>query len=151
MGLLFPYVNNVAAYKCPLDTNAFGGVPTVRSISMNCYMNPIDVWEADVPGQITNFRKSTSITRPASTFLIMDENPATVNAGWFVVCSTPTAFWGDAPTFNHDGGAPISFCDGHVEIKKWTDKNILTSPVQIYAPADPTSSDLQWLQTRATY
>src|ERR1035437_4759354 len=50
-GLIFPYVPSVAVFKCPADrrTEYFGktipsgafDAPTVRSMSMNGYMNPI--------------------------------------------------------------------------------------------------------------
>src|SRR5437867_704162 len=52
ISLLFPYVNNLSVYKCPADRKTTrdpfgkrgGGTPTVRSMSMNCFMNPINPW-----------------------------------------------------------------------------------------------------------
>ncbi len=51
LGLIYPYVPNIAVFKCPADRRTVyfgktvppGGVdaPTVRSMSMNGYMNPI--------------------------------------------------------------------------------------------------------------
>src|SRR4051812_30755012 len=43
-GLLYPYVNSLAVYKCPADRKALNNTPTVRSMSMNCWMNPILSW-----------------------------------------------------------------------------------------------------------
>src|SRR5208337_4458386 len=43
VGLLFPFVNNVAIYKCPADNRELVVTPhvvTTRSMSMNCWMNP---------------------------------------------------------------------------------------------------------------
>src|SRR5579862_1418144 len=37
-GLLYPYVNSLTVYKCPSDLAQFNGTPTVRSMSMNCWM-----------------------------------------------------------------------------------------------------------------
>src|ERR1017187_420568 len=52
VGLIFPYAPNIALFKCPADVRTiwFGGTPvppggnnilTVRSMSMNAYLNPI--------------------------------------------------------------------------------------------------------------
>jgi hypothetical protein len=41
VGLMFPYAPNVAIYKCPADKLTIGGTPTIRSMSMNAYMNPL--------------------------------------------------------------------------------------------------------------
>jgi len=54
--LLFPYVKSLPVYKCPADrkttTRPYGGsgIPTVRSMSMNCWMNPINPWAPDSAG-----------------------------------------------------------------------------------------------------
>ena len=46
----------------------------------------------------------------------------------------------------------LSFADGHSEIKKWRDNNLLhlTSAAQLPLPKDPNSNDLFWLQDRTT-
>src|SRR6266436_2405217 len=41
VGLMFPYAPSIAIYKCPADRKQTNGVPTVRSMSMNAYMNPL--------------------------------------------------------------------------------------------------------------
>jgi len=46
-GLMFPYVKALGVYKCPADrrTDAWPantGTPTVRSMSMNAYLNPLN-------------------------------------------------------------------------------------------------------------
>src|SRR2546421_996095 len=46
VGLLFPYVNSLGVYKCPADHKTMGNVPTVRSMSMNCWMNPVQDWNS---------------------------------------------------------------------------------------------------------
>src|SRR5690606_19959212 len=53
--LLYKYVNALNVYRCPADRattrdpygRGGGGVPKVRSMSMNCWMNPINVRSAD--------------------------------------------------------------------------------------------------------
>src|ERR1051325_376733 len=54
LGLIFPYVKNLKVYKCPADrrtdawnpptSDSLTGTPTVRSVSMNAWLNPDNVW-----------------------------------------------------------------------------------------------------------
>ena len=47
-GTIYSQVGSVKVYKCPADRNTvtLGGkkLPTVRSMSMNCWFNPINTW-----------------------------------------------------------------------------------------------------------
>src|SRR5271165_6444488 len=51
LGLLYSYINKLAVYKCPADTKSvliFGSkMPTVRSVSLSCWMNPAQSATAD--------------------------------------------------------------------------------------------------------
>jgi prepilin-type N-terminal cleavage/methylation domain-containing protein/prepilin-type processing-associated H-X9-DG protein len=153
-GLLYPYVNSLAVYKCPADRKEFNGIATVRSMSMNCWMNPIRDWDATVGRSPTFrvFRKQSDIIRPApaNCWVTIDENPNSINDGWFVCDPQNTTAWPDVPATYHTGAGGISFADGHAEIKKWKDKNILAAKITLPAPKDPASSDLTWLQERTT-
>jgi len=154
-GLLFPYINSLAVYKCPADRKLMGGVPTVRSMSMNCWMNPIHDWNA-IKGYggastLRVFKKQADILlpAPAKCWVFIDENPVSINDGWFVCDPNTTASWPDVPASYHNGAGGLSFADGHSEIKKWRDKNVLSLAVPP-AAKDPSSSDLPWLQERTT-
>src|SRR3954462_5344487 len=48
-GLLYPYINNISVYKCPADKKLVTGAATLRSMSMNCWMNPIRGWNETRP------------------------------------------------------------------------------------------------------
>ena len=132
-----------------------GGAPTVRSMSMNCWMNPIRDWNSIKGYGGANaqrvFRKQSDITTPGPSecWVTIDENPDSINDGWFV-CDPNLSNWPDVPATYHNGAGGISFADGHAEIKKWKDKNILGLKVALPAPKDPASSDLIWLQERST-
>ena len=99
MGLLYPYVNSVAVYKCPADRKSEagpqggGGAPTVRSMSMNCWLNPISVWNNNT--QVRVYRRQTDITAPvpSMTWVFIDENPWTINDGHFVCDPTQYIGW----------------------------------------------------------
>jgi prepilin-type N-terminal cleavage/methylation domain-containing protein/prepilin-type processing-associated H-X9-DG protein len=158
MGLLFPYVNQLAVYKCPADKKAINGAPTARSMSMNAWMNPL-------PGQSWNsvrgyggelllrdFRKQTDITRPGPSlcWVLIDENPYSINDGWFVCDPNTPNVWWDVPASYHNGAGGISFADGHSEIKKWKDSKVLglnSVPSQLQGDG---CSDSLWLQDRST-
>ena len=154
-GLMYPYVNNVAVYKCPADRKTMGGALTVRSMSMNCWMNPINDWNS-VKGYtgataLRVFRKQSDITAPAPSqcWVLIDENPLSINDGWFVCDPNDKNTWPDVPASYHNGAGGLSFADGHSEIKKWRDQTVL----HLSAPGsarDPASNDLQWLQERTT-
>ncbi len=154
-GLLFPYANNLAIYRCPADRKMMGGTPTVRSMSMNCWMNPIQDWNSVKGYGATTaqrvFRKQSDIIRPSPSqcWVAIDENPDSINDGWFV-CDPNLPNWPDVPATYHNGAGGLSFADGHAEIKKWKDKNILAAKVTLPAPKDPAANDLNWLKEQTT-
>jgi prepilin-type processing-associated H-X9-DG protein len=154
-GLLFRYVNDVKVYKCPADTRTMNfpkntGALTVRSYSLNGWMNPFSAWTPDY----TVFYKRTDIRTPSEMFVFIEENPGTINDGAFECTPTPSIVtWTDLPGAYHNDGACLSFADGHVESRKWTDPTLLaTNSSIIGAPStDPAHIDLRWMQTHSTY
>ena len=94
-GLLWFYIKSHKSYKCPADPKTSGGQPTVRSISMNAWMNPTIVpYNQSPPTAGKNskvFRKESDITgglnamAPATIWLVLDENQTSINDAWFVV------------------------------------------------------------------
>lgn len=159
---LFKYVGALAVYRCPADRHSGApgrnfpwggpGKPSVRSMSMNCWMNPINAWAADNPRgntPVTNFRRLGSIRSPSDTWVTIDENPVSINDGWFV-CDPANAAWVDAPASYHNNAGGLSFSDGHAEIKKWRDPQILGVKGAPGAPKDK-GADLKWLKSRSTY
>jgi prepilin-type N-terminal cleavage/methylation domain-containing protein/prepilin-type processing-associated H-X9-DG protein len=154
-GLLFSYVNSLGVYKCPADQKMLGGVRTVRSMSMNCWMNPIRDWNSTKgyagAGALRVFRKQTDIIAPtpANCWVLIDENPVSINDGFFVCDPNTKDSWPDVPASYHNGAGGLSFADGHSEIKKWKDKNVLNLAAPP-AAKDPSSTDLPWLQERTT-
>lgn len=157
-GLLFPYIKNLGVYKCPADRKAMGGSPTVRSMSMNCWLNPITSWNSIKGYSGANaqrvFRKQSDINLPSPSmcWVTIDENSFSINDGWFV-CDLAANTWLDVPASYHNGAGGVSFADGHAEIKKWKDKNLLNTsavPPAGGVTRDPNSTDLQWLKDRST-
>jgi prepilin-type N-terminal cleavage/methylation domain-containing protein len=163
-GLLYPYVNNLKLYKCPADNvcvnPALQGLLKVRSYSMNCWMNPDpnDNWNATsgyngTSHQQVVYTKLTTIRNPAERWVFLDENPYSINDGFFVCDTADLHYWIDVPASYHVHGCGFAFADGHSEIKIWRDGNVInyhyiTNPNN--TPQDPTTGDLSWLQQRTT-
>ncbi|MDX1953819.1 MAG: type II secretion system protein [Verrucomicrobiota bacterium] len=131
-GLLYPFINSMQVYKCPADKKAdTRGNPTVRSMSMNAWMNPINEW-TETPG--VAFKKQSDFTRPnpSDCWVTIDENPFSINDGWFVVQApgspNPASTridWVDYPASYHNNAGGMSFADGHAEIRKWKDPAVV--------------------------
>jgi prepilin-type N-terminal cleavage/methylation domain-containing protein/prepilin-type processing-associated H-X9-DG protein len=151
-GSIFPYTKSVKIYKCPADRKEYNGIPTTRSMSMNFSMNPFTSFNASA----RIYRKLTDITlpKPVNAWVLIDENPITINDGYFV-CDPfgyPTT-WVDLPASYHKGAGGLSFADGHAEIKKWRDPAVLklsgASQNFVGSQQNP-PTDLRWLQERST-
>jgi len=158
LALLFPYVKAVGVYKCPADrrTDAWNppamsssaGTPTVRSMSMNCWMNPLHPWD----NNMRIFRKQSDIVAPvpSSCWVLIDENPWTINDAYFACDPTTPTWWVDIPASYHNNAGGISFADGHAEIRKWHDQNMLNARYWGVAVDPNFTADLAWLQARTT-
>jgi prepilin-type processing-associated H-X9-DG protein len=155
-GLLFPYAKVTGIYKCPADMKMVIGAgstsPTLRSMSMNAWMNPGALETAlGNTAKFVLFRKQSDIRKPVDTWVTIDENPGTINDGWFVV-NPESGSWVDIPAAYHNFSGALSFADGHAESRKWTDPAArygggIGSPS---TPPPPAFSDLKWLQLRTT-
>jgi prepilin-type N-terminal cleavage/methylation domain-containing protein/prepilin-type processing-associated H-X9-DG protein len=157
-GLLYPYLKSLAVYKCPSDRKTGpGNLPVVRSYSINIWMGTLDAaGESDPTGATASmaasgyriFRKQTDILQPATTWFGMDEDPNSINDEALEVWPIGTE-WVDSPAHYHNNRGSISFADGHVEARKWSDQGILTDKGNFFTK-DNSSDDLSWLQTRTT-
>jgi len=164
--LLYKYVNSLAVYRDPADKssvtgstlfpNGGGKFNRVRSMSMNAWMNPINAWAGDSPTGgwqgVRSFRTISQISKPSDTWVTIDENPASINDGWFVCDPTrkDTGAWVDIPGTYHNGAGGLSYSDGHSEIKKWKDPAILAKNADIGVSPKDKGKDHVWLQLRST-
>ena len=160
-GLLYPYIQNVNVYKCPADHSqvpykAAFGKPADRTYSMNCWMGPLDMWSGTSWGY-TEYKKSTSIVIPgaASTWVFIEENPASIDDAYFAVDPVSTTLWYNSPAVLHGNSSVLSFADGHSETHKWTDQNMMNdvnpqNPPGCNVPASPNTPDLAWLIQAST-
>jgi prepilin-type processing-associated H-X9-DG protein len=169
LGLIFPYAPNVALFKCPADprTAYFGRTapqgavnrPTVRSISMNGYLSPIvdkiQTSTAPLNQNYRIFRKQSdlAVMGAVNCWVLLDENPWSINDGWF--CADPSPYassWVDKPATYHNNSCGLSFADGHTELHKWRDGNLINynGPLNTGVPAQPGVGDITWLGQRTS-
>jgi prepilin-type processing-associated H-X9-DG protein len=161
-GCIYPYVKTVTVYRCPADHSTalvYGTqLPRCRSISMNGWMNPIEIWDTSANGRVFRKEGDLGLMGPANIWLLMDENPYSINDAMMAEFppAGPTAAanlnWVDYPATYHNGGSGMSFCDGHAEIRKWTDPVVLNMRIEgpVSLPATAGNGDLAWLQAHAT-
>jgi prepilin-type N-terminal cleavage/methylation domain-containing protein/prepilin-type processing-associated H-X9-DG protein len=163
-GLIYPYVQNVAVYKCPADNtdilNNFVQTSTAktRSVSMNGWVSPAppSIQDLGPSNGCVIYHKAADLSVPGSSrvWLLMDENPWSINDAFLVINPQDTT-WGDHPASYHNHACGISFCDGHAEIHKWIDSAVYNYSLSDAAagldPAPATPGDLRWLQSVSTY
>jgi prepilin-type N-terminal cleavage/methylation domain-containing protein/prepilin-type processing-associated H-X9-DG protein len=163
---LAPYVPSVDIYHCPADKyiDPANGTVHVRSLSMNSAIGTH--WNSgtrglpvgggwllgnsyvDPNGVYLTYGRTTSFTLPGPslTWLLMDENPYSINDGSlaFAAAAAPGAtYLIDFPSGNHANSAGIAFVDGHSVIHKWTDPRTYSPIGEIPAGAGGTSTGVQ--------
>lgn len=154
-GLLFPFINNVSVYKCPADRKQVNNADTVRSMSMNTWMNSIRSWNSIMgysgTTMLRDYRKQGDIRNPGPSmcWVFIDENPYSINDGWFAVDPNQPNKWVDIPASYHNNAGGLSFADGHAEIKKWRDGKMIGAKTTDVL-RDPNSDDLAWFNERST-
>ena len=160
--LLGPYLKSAAVYKCPADQSlSFGktGEPRVRSISMNQMFR---TWgeghSTSPPWRIFGKTSDMIDPKPVNLWVVIDENPDSVNDAAFAVRMEPGwpgTLWQDGPAIYHGGGCGFTFADGHAEIKKWKDSRTIALGTTytrsfLYAVLQAQNRDVVWVQERTT-
>ncbi|MEI7730682.1 MAG: type II secretion system protein [Verrucomicrobiota bacterium] len=143
-GLLYRYVNSTEIYKCPGNQQG-----VVRGITMNCAIGNTN---NTVSGGLA-FRRSVSITRPSSFFVLIDENDTSINDGYFRIDYTATysAFmWIDKPATYHGEAAGMSYADGHAGMKRWHSPTVLHTPGTTATAPDFSANDHIWIEQHGT-
>jgi prepilin-type N-terminal cleavage/methylation domain-containing protein len=168
LGLIYPYAPNYGLFKCPADPRTVGwGLPpfagstghTVRSVSMNGYMNPIkdkiQTSYAPLNTAYRIFKKQSDLATigAVNCWVLLDENPWSINDGWFCFDPSPAANnWIDKPAVYHADSCGLSFADGHAEIHKWRDQNLIhyNGPINTGVAAQAGVGDIYWLGQRTS-
>jgi prepilin-type N-terminal cleavage/methylation domain-containing protein/prepilin-type processing-associated H-X9-DG protein len=177
---LWPYSGNAPSlWKCPGDrsviTPAFGpfrgqSVLRVRSVSMLVWMGG-EGGTMNMGGGLNSpvwrvYRSLNDLVDPGptQTILFLDEREDwSYEANLWLDMSgypnLPTLLQinGDLPAAYHNGSGSLSFADGHVEARRWTDSRTAPPllkgrlvPVASRMQHSPQNRDLAWLQEHAT-
>jgi len=170
--LMWPYCGkSTGIWHCPADVSTGKNpqgqhVPRPRSYSMSNWVggngdDPGDAYRGgfDVASTFQVFRKISAMTQPgpATTFVLLDERPETINDGYFVV--EMNGYTGapngqeevvDYPGIYHNNAAGFSFGDGHSEIHQWRDQRIIKPPLNFPEASLANSPDVFWLQFHST-
>jgi len=160
---LGPYANRaVNIYRCPSDRalsliqRQAGWSGRVRSYSMNAMVG--DAGELSNSGFNVNnpdyvqFFKLSSIPRPASIFVFLDEHPDSINDGYFLN-KAEYHEWVDLPASYHNGAATFSFADGHSQLRRWEHARTKRPPLPdaaglpLYVPSHE-DADFRWVVER---
>ncbi len=166
---LGPYVNGVAAaFRCPSDDvlssdqRAEGWQWRIRSYSMNGQVGNVgSVTSTGYNLHNTNyvqFFKTSSMTKPSSIFVFIEEHPDSIWDGYFfdyIDGYYGQYEWDRLPAAYHNAGANLSYADGHVEYHVWqcpsTRASLVPEPLlPIYIPPNE-MADFNWLMQRMSY
>ena len=146
--VLSSYVRQTTTYKCAADNLQVQGHSRSRSYSMSNAVGtrscgPLNGGAGNVGSPIgggwlsgsyqdpdphyVTFGKMTAFTSPgpSSTWVIIDENPLSINDALFAVSMTCDNIV-DYPSGLHAGSCGLSFADGHSEIHKWKSPIVYT-------------------------
>jgi prepilin-type N-terminal cleavage/methylation domain-containing protein/prepilin-type processing-associated H-X9-DG protein len=155
VGLLWPYINSLPVYRCPADKLQVQGQLSVRSVSLNGLLNPIDLESLPVinPAELDNslgdtMRKTSDIRNPGPSLIwvSMDEAPQSIDDGWLNVVPPFYTDWTEYPAVNHTRASSIAFADGHAEVKRWHDPALFNLTVKETRPSS--GPDFHWIQER---
>jgi prepilin-type processing-associated H-X9-DG protein len=105
--------------------------------------------------QYRQYLKLTQVPRPAKTWLFIDEQPDSINDGYFVTDVTANN-WQDLPASYHNRACGFSFADGHSEIKKWrSSSSVYPAGKFVYPAQKPFDAlgrlDIAWYAERTGY
>jgi prepilin-type N-terminal cleavage/methylation domain-containing protein/prepilin-type processing-associated H-X9-DG protein len=153
-----PYIQNPAVYRDPGDQSTWNGQQRVRSFSMSqavgCAFNgttqdpggepAFGHWlGAATPGATwLTYQKLSKIVRPGPSdlFVLLDEHPDSINDAGFAVempASVGQTSFIDVPAAYHNGACAFAFADGHAEIHKWLDLNVIPRVTWALTPSTP--------------
>jgi prepilin-type processing-associated H-X9-DG protein len=100
------------------------------------------------------FFKTTQVPKPTQIFVFIEEHPESINDGYFLDRLNRLE-WNDLPASYHNGGANVSFADGHAEHHRWNFASTKPAPVPnphlLPISISPSErADFDWLITRMT-
>jgi prepilin-type N-terminal cleavage/methylation domain-containing protein len=156
IGKLFSYTPQPLAFHCPADATVGEGLPRVRSYSMNSWIGSTEMETEEEQTPFRVFLKDADLAAgmPASIWVHIDENVATLDDGWFLVTMNNSQPFANLPASRHQNGYGLDFADGHAENYRLRSpvahvpENQANASAQFFAPeVSPTNSD--WIKLKS--
>ncbi|HTL56643.1 MAG TPA: prepilin-type N-terminal cleavage/methylation domain-containing protein [Candidatus Limnocylindrales bacterium] len=146
-GTLYPYASEAAVFRCPADRSQLGGVPRVRSYSMNGWVGSRYMEGSTANGKFRTFLRESELTAagPDHIWLIQDEHEASIDDGWFLVTMDDSRPFANYPATRHSNAYDSNFADGHVALTRLLDPESQRLG-QEHERFSPTNSD--WVQMK---
>ena len=150
---LGPFLSGgVAVFKCPSDKSRAANGPRLRSVSLNSLVGDPGVLTNQFNPDYIQFFKSSDFRNASGILVFLDEHPDTINDGFFMN-RLHEPQWGNLPGSYHNGGANLSYADGHAEAHRWQVPDTVRPPreggVGGTIPAAP-PTDFDWLKERSS-
>lgn len=112
----FPYANNVAVFRCPADLRTVNGALNARGYSMNSWLGGRSMESENFAGYRTFTRESElNAAGPARIWGLADEDPFTIDDGYFLVTMNDYQPFASFPGARHGRSYGLNFADGHAE------------------------------------
>jgi prepilin-type N-terminal cleavage/methylation domain-containing protein/prepilin-type processing-associated H-X9-DG protein len=155
VGSMGRYAKAAGVYRCPADkyTDPNYGVQRVRSCSMNLQCGTASGGYGSDGVNYKEFKKYSDFgarLNAGDCFVFLDENPQSLNDGWFEYILDPNGnngrYINDRPAINHGNLSSFSFADGHAELQLWHDAFLSYG-----TPATMSGADTLWLAQHGTY
>ena len=157
-GSIGAYSRVAGIYRCPSDRSRWRPERTrertlrVRSYSMNRNFGfpEARVFELSVFHKEADLRRHA--TGPSGLSVFWDESEATLAGTDFGDPTLHVGEWvlGALPATRHRNAGTVSFADGHVEIHRWTDPNLLAhsrrTDLNLGISTAPESPDFRWIE-----
>jgi prepilin-type N-terminal cleavage/methylation domain-containing protein/prepilin-type processing-associated H-X9-DG protein len=166
-GAIYPYIKNLNVYHCPADHTlvphgapAFAQVSAQRTYSMSCWVGAVnDAWSSAANYLV--YLKLANMVRPGPsvTCVFIEENPYSIDDGYFVADPAAPTLWFNLPAVLHGNVSNIAYADGHAQLHQWTDGEMInakpTPPITPTSNVDNTAAaannpDLPWLISIST-
>lgn len=147
-GALFPYVAQAEVYHCPSDATRFAGWPSILSLAMNGWIGGRAMETEYSQRSYRTFVRESELAAahaPAGLWMLIDEDPATLNDGWFLVTMNDSQPFASLPAARHQQGYGLSFTDGHAMIVK-----VLSPPIKPGTQVTGRNHDWQRLKEMST-
>jgi prepilin-type processing-associated H-X9-DG protein len=125
-GSIGPYAKAAGVFHCPADKSVDPDrkKPRNRSCSANAWVDGTGVGGGTQNGVnyrvFKKFSDFGSRLSASDCFVYLDENPASINDGWFLYIADGSGM-NDRPAINHGNLSSLSFADGHAQFNKWVD------------------------------